>query len=245
LPFQLPIFRITLLEPVAKSNGGKLKWLAPANMMDARELSLTLLLLYLSTIKTTHKLDTLKSFFLAGGFTDEEVEQIVTNFTFKNYKKGDFFAEEGKTSKYLGFIEKGFFQYFINLNGEEKTTYSIGANNLIASLVSFLKQVPSRENIRAAVPSSTWLIRKDDFNKLQQTIPSFKDYYISILEWQVCCIEESRIDGIMLSAGQRYEKMMFKEPDLIQQIPVQYLASIIGVTPRHLSRIRNNLRLAN
>ncbi len=187
----------------------------------------------------------LKSFFKQGGFTNEEVELIAAKFISKHFNKGDFFMQEGKTSKYLGFIETGFFQYFINLDGEEKTTYSIGANNLIASLISFLKQVPSRENIRAAVNSTAWMISRDDFKKLQQTIPSFKDYYIGILEWQVCCIEESRIDGIMLSAGQRYEKMLYKEPDLIQQIPIQYLASIIGVTPRHLSRIRNNLRLAN
>lgn len=190
-------------------------------------------------------MDLLKLFFIQGGFTREEAEQISGNFILKNFSKGDFFAEEGKISKYLGFIEKGCFQYYINLDGEEKATYSIGVNNLIASLVSFLKQVPSRENIRAAVNSSIWMITKDSFQMLQETIPSFKDYYIGVLEWQICCIEESRIDGIMLSAGERYEKMMYKEPELIQQIPLQYLASIIGVTPRHLSRIRNNIRLVD
>src|SRR4051794_19923491 len=151
-------------------------------------------------------MELLKSFFLQGGFNNEEVEQITSSFSCKSLDKGDYFVEEGKTSKYLGFIEKGFFQYFIRLDGEEKTTYSLGVNNLIASLVSFLRQVPARENIRAAVNSSVWVISKDDFKKLQQTISSFKDYYIGILEWQICCIEESRIDGIMLSAGQRYEK---------------------------------------
>jgi len=190
-------------------------------------------------------MDNLKSFFLQGGFSTKEVDQITNSFAYKKLDKGDYFVEEGKTSKHLGFIEEGFFQYYININGEEKTTYSTGANNLIASLVSFLQEVPSRENIRAAVKSSIWLIKRQDFKQLQEIIPSFKDYYIRILEWQICCIEESRIDGIMLSAGQRYEKMLRKEPALIQQIPGQYLASIIGVTPRHLSRIRNNLRLAN
>jgi hypothetical protein len=29
---------------------------------------------------------------------------------------------------------------------------------------------------------------------------------------------------------------------LLQQIPLQYLASMLGVTPRHLSRIRGNIR---
>jgi CRP-like cAMP-binding protein len=189
--------------------------------------------------------DLLKLFFLQAGFSDSNAEQIVSKFIKKGLKKGAFFVQEGATSKYLGFVEQGFFQYYINLDGEEKTTYSLGVNNLIASLVSFLKQVPSRENIRAAVDSTIWIISKDDFKNLQQTIPAFKDYYIGILEWQICCIEESRVDGLMLSAGQRYEKLLYKEPELIQQIPVHYLASIIGVTPRHLSRIRNSIRLGN
>ena len=150
--------------------------------------------------------------------------------------------EEGKTSRYLGFIDKGFLQYYIILNGEEKTTYSVGENNFVASLVSFLKQVPARENIRAVMETSLWIIEKPALLKLGAVIPSFKDFYIGILEWQICCIDESRLDAIMLSAKERYIKMLEKEPDLIQQIPLQFLASILGVTPRHLSRIGNEIR---
>ena len=123
--------------------------------------------------------------------------------------------EEGKTSRYLGFIDKGFLQYYIILNGEEKTTYSVGENNFVASLVSFLKQVPVRENIRAVMETSLWIIEKPAFLKLGAVIPSFKDFYIGILEWQICCIDESRLDAIMLSAKERYIKMLEKEPDLI------------------------------
>lgn len=191
------------------------------------------------------QMELLKSYFLQAGFTGKEAEQIAKAFTLKNLNKGECFVEEGKTSKHLGFIEKGFFQYYINLDGEEKTTYSLGANNFIASLISFLKQVPARENIRAVVNSIIWVIEKEDFKKLQQTIPAFKDYYLGLLEWQICCIEESRLDAIVLSAQQRYEKILVKEPEIIQYIPMQYLASILGVTPRHLSRIRNNMRYTN
>jgi len=190
-------------------------------------------------------MDALQSFFLAAGFNHADVLKVTGHFTRRAVKKGEYFVEQGQTSKYLGFVESGFFQYFLNMDGLEKTTYSIGANNLVASLVSFLKQTPSRENIRAVTDSFLWIISKRDFQQLQKEVPGFKDFYLGILEWQICCIEESRIDGIMLSAGQRYEKMLYKEPDLVRQIPVQYLASIIGVTPRHLSRIRNNIRLAN
>ncbi|MBC8051900.1 MAG: Crp/Fnr family transcriptional regulator [Sphingobacteriaceae bacterium] len=186
-------------------------------------------------------MDTLKIFFSSQGFSELDAGLIAEKFTLKHYRKGDFFVEEGKTSKHLGYIEKGFLQYFIYLDGEEKTTYSIGANNFVASLVSFLKQVPSRENIRAIAESSIWMIDRNALNELLSSLPSFSAYYTGILEWQICCIDESRLDAIMLSAQERYNKMIQKEPTLIQQIPLQYLASILGVTPRHLSRIRNKV----
>src|SRR3954463_13888684 len=122
-------------------------------------------------------MELLKSFFLDTGFSVPEAEQISSAFIRKDFKKGEWFVEEGKTSRHLGFIENGFFQYYITVEGEEKTTYSIGANNFIASLISFLQQVPARENIRAVVNSSLWLITKDAFTSLQKSIPAFKDYY--------------------------------------------------------------------
>jgi CRP/FNR family transcriptional regulator, anaerobic regulatory protein len=183
----------------------------------------------------------LKIFFQQSGFNDEDAESIASNFTLKQIKKGECFVEEGKISKWLGYIEQGYFQYYINLEGEEKTTYSLGPNNLVASLVSFIKQVPARENIRAVSNSTIWIISKAAFQNLRNAIPAFNDFYIGLLEWQICCIEESRIDGIVLSALQRYEKLLHKEPQIIQQVPLHYLASMLGVTPRHLSRIRNNI----
>lgn len=142
----------------------------------------------------------------------------------------------------MGFVQKGFLQYYIIVDGEEKTTYSVGENNFVASLTSFLKQVPARENIRAVVSSVVWTISREKIIQLQEEIPAFKSFYVGLLEYQICCIDESRLDAIMLNARQRYEKMLLKEPDIIRQIPMQYLASILGITPRHLSRIRNAIR---
>lgn len=190
----------------------------------------------------TIKLENLKAYFSSQGFTTAEIDLIASSFEQKLIRKGDFFVQEGKTSRFLGFIDKGFLQYYINLDGEEKTTYSVGDSNFVVSLVSFFKQIPARENIRAVMDTSLWIIEKSDLTKLQNLIPAFKDFYIGILEWQICCIDESRLDSLVLSAQERYLKMLNKEPEIIRKIPMQYLASILGITPRHLSRIRNEIR---
>lgn len=187
-------------------------------------------------------LEKLLYFFTEQGFNRQEAAIIASHFTYKEIRKGDYFIQEGKTSKHLGFVEKGFLHYYIVLDGEEKTTYSVGENNFIASLVSFLKGIPSRESIRAVVDSSLWIIERKALQQLLQSLPSFQTFYTALLEWQICCIDESRLDAIMLTAKERYLKMLEKEPTTIQNIPLQYLASILGITPRHLSRIRNSIR---
>jgi hypothetical protein len=44
------------------------------------------------------------------------------------------------------------------------------------------------------------------------------------------------------SAFERYEKMLKDNPDIIPSVPLQYNASFLGITPRHLSRLRKELQ---
>ncbi len=136
-------------------------------------------------------MEILKSFCLSQGLNHNEAQNVSNCFALKKFQKGDLFVEEDKTSKCLGFVEKGFLQYFIVLDREEKTTYSVGEKSFVASLVSFLKQIPARENIRAVVDTDIWVIEKAALIKLQNEIPAFKDFYIGMLEWQICCIDEA------------------------------------------------------
>ncbi|MET0945519.1 MAG: cyclic nucleotide-binding domain-containing protein, partial [Flavobacterium sp.] len=158
------------------------------------------------------------------------------------YKKHEFFVEENKISKHLGFIESGMFQYYVLKDGEIRTTYISTENNFLNSRLSFVSETPAVENVRALTHGSVSLISKTNLKKLANEIPRFKDFYIQLLESSICNIDAIRHDFILLSGEQRYEKLLKEDPKVLQQIPLQYLASMLGVTPRHLSRIRNNIR---
>jgi len=187
-------------------------------------------------------MEKLKKQFENMGFAGEDLDKILGGFSLKTYKKNDYFVEEGKTSRHLGFIENGLFQYFVIKDGEEKTTYVSIAGTFLSSVKSFVSETPAKESVRALNNAQVCLISRATLKTLVDEIPAFKNFYIGLLEATVCGIDNSRHDLIVLSAEQRYDKMLREEPHLLQQIPLQYLASILGVTPRHLSRIRNNSR---
>jgi CRP/FNR family transcriptional regulator, anaerobic regulatory protein len=187
-------------------------------------------------------MEQLLSFFIASGFKQDDIAQIAASFSFKKVSKGSLFAEEGKTSKHLAYITKGLFQYYYLKDGKELTTYITGKNTFLASVYSFFKQKPGREFIKAITDAEVWTIHYDDLAKLKTTNEAFRTFYIGAIEDIMIGMDETRANLMVLTAEERYELMLKEEPQLLQQIPLQYLATILAVTPRHLSRIRNNAR---
>ncbi|WP_338870123.1 Crp/Fnr family transcriptional regulator [Spirosoma sp. SC4-14] len=187
-------------------------------------------------------MDNLWQFLGECGFEDEQQMAIVQEFSRRELKKGELFVQIGRVCDQLAFVEQGLFQFFTDRNGDELTTYTARRGDFVVSLGSFLKQNPARESIRALTDSVLWVINRRAFNQLRQGIPAFESFYTVLLEEQINCIEESRHNLLTLNAEQRYQKLIDEEPHLLQEVPLQYLASILGVTPRHLSRIRGNIR---
>ena len=103
-------------------------------------------------------MEKLLTYFTSIGTSPEELEQIRSLFRFKKIAKGDYFVEEGRTSKYLSYVTKGLFQYFYRKDGKEITTYASGTNAFLLSLCSFYRQQPSKENIRALADSEMWVL---------------------------------------------------------------------------------------
>jgi len=44
-----------------------------------------------------------------------------------------------------------------------------------------------------------------------------------------------------LTAEQRYLKLLEEQPEVLQNVPMQYIASFLGMNPKSLSRIRKQI----
>jgi CRP-like cAMP-binding protein len=186
-----------------------------------------------------NSMESLLAFLKLQGFKKEENQSIVQSFKKVQLTKGEYFVKEGKVATQLGFVESGQLQFYTTVNEyEERTTYVSLENTFVASLLSYLNEVPARENIRALTDSVLWIIEKKDVCNLQSQISAFKDFYIKLIEYQLCCIDKSRLDFITLSAQERYNLLQIQEPRLFQEVPLQYISSMLGISPRHLSRLR-------
>ena len=173
---------------------------------------------------------------------DVHLSEIINSFTMLQLKKNDSFVEEGDICKYFGFVESGVLQHSITVLGEEKTTYLALNNSCVASLKSFLQKKESRKNIKALSDCTLWVINCDAFFDLIKNNKAFHTFYFNLIENQIFLIDDYRIDLLTLTPEERYHKLLVNEPNLLQEVPLHYLASFLGISSRHMSRIRKNIK---
>jgi len=170
------------------------------------------------------------------------VLQSKNEFTPLHLKKNDFFVREGEICPYFCYIESGILQHAIEIDGEEKTTYLALRNSVTSSLNSFLFGKPSRKNIKAISDCELYVIDLPNFKELVETNIAFHQFYYNLIEKQLCLIDDYRIDLLTLTPEERYLKLLSTEPKLLQEVPLHYLASFLGISARHMSRIRKNVK---
>lgn len=173
---------------------------------------------------------------------DSYLPEIINSFALLQLKKNDYFVKEGAVEKCFGYIESGVLQHSITVLGEEKTTYLALKNSCVSSLKSFLKKTPSRKNIKALSDCRIWSVNYEVFNNLITTNKAFHTFYFNLIENQIFLIDDYRIDLLTLTAEERYYKLLVNEPNLLQEVPLHYLASFLGISSRHMSRIRKNIK---
>ena len=170
------------------------------------------------------------------------IVQSKNAFKLIELKKNEFLVKENEVCAHFCYIESGILQHAILVDGEEKTTYLALRNTVTSSLNSFLFDKPSRKSIKAIFDCKLWVLDIAAFRELIKTNKAFHQFYYNLIEKQICLIDDYRIDLLTLTPEERYKKLLVTEPYLIQQVPLHYLASFLGISSRHMSRIRKNVK---
>lgn len=193
--------------------------------------------------KSTNFLDYLTEFAnpVDNSFVDL-LEKSKDSFTFLPLKKNEFFVKEGEVCPYFCYVESGILQHSIIVDEEEKTTYLALRNSVTSSLNSFLFNKPSRKSIKAISDCGLWIVNLKTFKNLIENNEAFHQFYYNLIEKQLCLIDDYRIDLLTLSPEERYHKLLSTEPKLLQEVPLHYLSSFLGISSRHMSRIRKNIK---
>jgi CRP-like cAMP-binding protein len=175
------------------------------------------------------------------GIDELDLNLVLSKCSEKQVPKGKMILKKGQIASQYFFIVSGGVRFFYHLNDQENTTWVVFKNEFFTEISSLHPQKPTRFNIEAVEDTELVIINKKDMDFLYGHIAVWEEFGRKI--WQAMAVR--MIDQILnfqtLSAEERYLEFM-NNPELMQKTPVKQLASVLGITPNALSRIRKNIR---
>lgn len=171
-----------------------------------------------------------------------DLDQILSCFQIIKVRKNEILLEEGKVSQYNYFVKKGCLRiFYINPEGKERTRYIAFENQFATALVSFITKEPAQETIQAVEDSELLMISHQDFRKLMEAVPAWKDFYNIYLEKAYVNNSKRLLSFSTLDAGERYQQLFQINPDIVKRLPNKIVASYINISQETLSRIKSKI----
>jgi len=174
--------------------------------------------------------------------TGEDLSVIASLFKPEVLKKGQYYSVSGGTCNKLSFIQSGFLRLYALVDDKEVTQWIGGKGSFMGDMASLTFSIPSRWNIQALSDIELFTIQKEQYNKIVEFVPRWpeieKHFIINCFT-----IMESRIFGFLsMSAEERYAAFYNLNKELFNQVPLHFIASMLGMTPETFSRVRRKLR---
>lgn len=174
--------------------------------------------------------------------SDKEIDLCVHYFEPVLYAKNVVLEKEDKIPNYLYFVVSGFVRLFhYNEKGDEITTHINCPPGFITAYSHFVNQSKSDQNMECVTECELLRIKKADLDLLVQESPAFKDFSFLVFQQSLSYNEKRSKELATLSAEKRYLKLLNEHPEILHNVPMQYIASFLGMNPKSLSRIRKQI----
>ena len=159
-------------------------------------------------------------------------------FQSEKLAKNGYLVKKGMPCNRLCLIEKGYLRFFSYSEKKVITHWIFREGQLVTDVASFHLQEPAKWNIQALSDTRIYSLSFASFQKMRTSIPQW-DAYEKILLVKLMSALENRVYALLsMSAEARYQYLFATDSKMFQELPLNYLASMLGMTPETLSRIR-------
>ncbi len=153
-------------------------------------------------------------------------------------KKNDFLLKEGEVCHYYYFVLEGILRNYYIKDGTEITTNFDFPNDIATNFTSLMLQQKSMGYIQGMTACKIYRMKASDFDELKVQNPLMQQIKEILVSGYVILLEERLYSLQFCTAAERYHFMMERYPHYLQQIPLTYIASYLGISLETLSRIR-------
>lgn len=164
--------------------------------------------------------------------------QLIPFFKEETLSKGAFHTRLDSWNTQLSFVRSGHLRIYRQTDKKEVTQWISSNGEFCTELNAFMFEQPARFNIQALTDCRLLSIDQESYKKMSQSVSQWSELERLFIGKCFVTLEDRIFTFLSMTTEERYHFFMEHRPELFQQIPQQYLASILGMTPETFSRIR-------
>jgi len=173
--------------------------------------------------------------------TDDEMHLLLKDSCVKNFKRSDIIAKSHQIPNEIYFVNSGIIRLFLFDNdGVEHTKYFALENQFIVDYSSFILKKKAHYALQALEPTEVVVLPRSSVEWGYQKLNEGQKLGRLIAEYYFIYQDNKIKDEYTKSPKERYEGITSVFPEIINRVPQHMIASYLGITSVHLSRLKKS-----
>ena len=155
-------------------------------------------------------------------------------------KKYDYMIKSGDIDNNIYIVKDGIIRRTHEVGDKIMTNSFAIKGSVLMSWHCYYYNQPSYSQFQACCDSVLMKVTKAKFDELIATSHEFAQWALSLAHGTLY-YQEFKSRAIKGTVKERYTSLIKGRPEIIQKVPLGFIASYLGITQSHLSRMRNEL----
>jgi len=170
--------------------------------------------------------------------SEDDLNKIRNIISEKDLKPGDYWFHPEMYANQVAFITKGYLRKYLLIDGKEKTDFFYFDNDLTGDLPSIITKEACKSYNEAMEPTSLLVFSYHELDKLSNESRNIEHLMRVFAELAFVRYYNKANSFILQSPKERYDELIKSQPEVLQRATQYHIASYLGITPQHLSRLR-------
>lgn len=171
----------------------------------------------------------------------EAIDALMDILSPREVRKGEVVWSAGDICRHILFINKGALRYYYFKEGKEVNGQFFFENAFFTDYYSFISREPMEFTTEALEDASLLLMSRSGIFDLYDRFKSFERLGRLIAEQNFIQLHNTRVNLHTKNPEELYRDLLLNRPKVLERVPLYMIASYIGITPEHLSRIRKKV----
>lgn len=172
----------------------------------------------------------------------EDVAKLFEKAAIRRLAAGEVYIPRYAINRKLAYIEQGIMRAFtLKENGDEATLLLRWEDQFVGSHDAILLNRPSNYTYQALEETAILEIEYCEVEQIMAEKPEYEPIRNHVLMSMLSASLQIMEDFILLNPEERYRKLIAEKLDIVNRVPDKYIASMLGITPVSLSRIRKRI----